>query len=138
MLLDLSNDFDARKAKVYLDKMIENKDQIELKKVLKVRTIRQNSYLHVCLTLFCNETGYTVEEAKELFSLQLPELMRYEKNGINFRKSTTDLDTKEMSLLIDTIREMSKDQLGLCIPTSEEYLIHKFQIDREMQKGTNY
>ena len=130
MLLDLSNDFDVNKAKSYLDKLIESKARCELKKVKEKRTIRQNSYPHVCLGLFCSETGYTIDEAKELFSHQLPDIMRYTKNEISFRKSTADLDTKQMTLLIDKIREMSLDQLGLYITTSEEYLMN-LEVDRK-------
>jgi len=132
MLLDLSNSLDAKRAQAYLDKLLEKGEQIEIRKIIKQRTVRQNSYLHVCLTMFCNETGYTIDEAKELFSMQLPDIMRYEKNGVNFRKSTADMDTKDMGTLIDKIREMALDQLGLYIPDSEEYLIHKFQIEKEL------
>jgi len=132
MLLDLSNSLDAKRAQAYLGNLLEKGDQIEIRKIIKQRTVRQNSYLHVCLTMFCNETGYTIDEAKELFSMQLPDIMRYEKNGVNFRKSTADMDTKDMGTLIDKIREMALDQLGLYIPDSEEYLIHKFQIEKEL------
>jgi hypothetical protein len=132
MLLDLSNSLDAKRAQAYLDKLLEKGEQIEIRKIIKQRTVRQNSYLHVCLTMFCNETGYTIDEAKELFSMQLPDIMRYEKNGINFRKSTADMDTKDMGTLIDKIREMALDNLGLYIPDSEEYLINKFQIEKEL------
>jgi hypothetical protein len=83
--------------------------------------------------LFCAETGYTIDESKELFSLQLPDIMRYTKQGISFRKSTADLDTKEMTVLIDKIREMALDQLGLYIPSSQEYLENKFRIDKELE-----
>jgi hypothetical protein len=133
MLLDLRNSIDQQKAKAYLSKLIEKGEKVELRKITKQRTIRQNAYLHVCLSMFCAETGYTIDEAKELFSLQLPELMRYTKNGVTFRKSTADLDTKDMGILIDKIREMALDQLGLYIPDAEEYLINKFQIERELE-----
>jgi hypothetical protein len=132
MLLDLSNSLDAKRAQAYLGNLLEKGDQIEIRKIIKQRTVRQNSYLHVCLTMFCNETGYTIDEAKEMFSMQLPDIMRYEKNGINFRKSTADMDTKDMGTLIDKIREMALDNLGLYIPDSEEYLINKFQIEKEL------
>jgi hypothetical protein len=85
------------------------------------------------LGYFCAETGYTLDEAKELFSHQLPDLMRYEKNGLSFRKSTAELDSKQMTVLIDKIREMAMEQLGIYIPTSEEYLINQFQINRELE-----
>ena len=133
MLLDFSNSYDIQKAKAYLDKMIEKKERVELKKIVKQRTVRQNSFLHVCLAMFCAETGYTIDEAKELFALQLPDMMRYEKNGVNFRRSTADLNTTEAGILIDKIREMALDQLGLYIPDSEEYLIHEFKIKKELE-----
>lgn len=133
MLLDLSNSYDVSKAHAYLAKLVEKGEKCELKKVAKQRTVQQNKYLHVCFAMFCAETGYTVDEAKELFSLQLPDLMRYTKNNVSFRKSTTDLDTKAMGILIDKIRELSLSELGLYIPDAEEYLINKFQIERELE-----
>lgn len=133
MKLDLSNSIDASKAKAYLGKLIELGAKCEIKKILENRNLRQNSYLHVCLGMFCVETGYTIEEAKELFSRQLPEIMRYEKRGENFRRSTTTLDKAEMGKLIDLIREMSLDQLGLYIPTSEEYIQNRFAIERQLE-----
>ena len=139
MLLDLSNSFDANKAIAYLDKLTKKGKRCEIKEVRNQRTNPQNSYLHVCLAMFCAETGYTIDEAKELFSTVLPDLMRYQKNGISFRRSTSELDTKEMTVLIDKIREVALDQIGIYIPTSEEYLINKFQIDRELElQGINY
>jgi hypothetical protein len=133
MLLDLSNSLDVAKANAYLNKLISGKSKCEITKVMEGRTIRQNNYLYACLSLFCGETGYNLEEAKELFSHQLPEMMRYTKKGMSFRRSTADLDTKEMTILIDTIRAMSLDQLGLYIPTSEEYQINKWQIHKEIE-----
>ena len=133
MLLDLTNSIDIQKAKAYLDKMIQKGEKVEIRKIQKQRTVRQNSYLHCCLGLFCAETGYTIDEAKELFSLQLPDILRYSKREMNFRKSTAELDTKEMTILIDKIREMALDQLGLYIPSSEEFLIHRFQIAKELE-----
>jgi len=133
MKLDLANSFDQSRAKAYLDKLIKTGAKCEIKKINEQRTIRQNSYLHCCLGLFCAETGYTIEEAKELYSHQLPELMRYNKNGISFRRSTADLDSKEMTVLIDKIRDMSLNEIGLYIPSSEEFLINRFQIERELE-----
>jgi hypothetical protein len=139
MLLDLGKSIDAGRAKAYLDKLIKEGKRCELKEVRSQRTSQQNAYLHVCLAMFCTETGYTVDEAKELFSLQNPDLLRYQKNGVSFRRSTTELDTKEMTTLIDLIRSMAYEQLGMYIPTSQEYLENKFQIDRELElQGINY
>jgi hypothetical protein len=133
MKLRLSNSIDVNKARVYLDSLIKKGADIELKEVRKARSVDQNSFLHSCLAVFCNETGYMMDEAKELFSQMLPEMLRYQKNGFEFRRSTSTLDTKEMSILIDKIRSVCSEELGVYVPDAQEYLINKFQIDRELQ-----
>jgi hypothetical protein len=79
------------------------------------------------------ETGYDIAEAKDVFADMLPELMLYKKNDRVFRVSTSKLSTTEISKLIDLIRETCSNEFGRYIPTSEEYLISKFQIDKETQ-----
>jgi hypothetical protein len=133
MKLDLSSPFDLKKAETYFEKLKKDGSKIELKKYMENRTLSQNGYLHVCLGYFCLHTGYTIDESKELFAQLIPEIMMYEKNGKTFRKSTSVLDTKEMNKLIDLIREVCNSELGIYVPTSEEYLISKFQIDKELQ-----
>ena len=133
MKLRLSNPIDRQKAQVYLQKLISLEADIELKKVEKARSVSQNSFLHVCLSYFCNESGYTLEEAKEIFSQLMPEMLRYERNGFEFRRSTATLSSQEMNILIEKIRSVCSEELGIYVPQSEEYLIDKFSIDRELQ-----
>ncbi len=131
MKLDLSNHIDIQRAETYLKKLIEEGSKIELKKFVKKRTLAQNGYLHVCLTIFSQETGFTVNELKDIFAERLPDILTYTKSGHVFRKSTSDLTTKEMTELIDLIRSTANENLGVYIPTSEEYLTNKFEIDRQ-------
>lgn len=131
MKFNLSKEIDQKRAKVYFDKLMQKGNKIELKKFAEGRTVSQHKYLHICLTMFGQETGYTCDEAKELFTDMLPELMIYEKNGRKFRRSTSDLSKEEISVLIDKIRNESLRELGLYIPDSEEYLIHKFEIEKQ-------
>lgn len=131
MKLDLSKEIDQKRAKSYLDNLMEKGSRIELKKVVSKRTTSQNSYLHVCLTIFSKETGYTISESKDLFSDMLPELMLYDKKGRTFRRSTSDLSTAELSEFIEKVREVCNNQLGIYVPDAEEYLISKFEIERE-------
>lgn len=130
MKLDLSKQIDIQRAKTYLDKLIKDGSKVELKKYVKKRTLSQNNYLHTCLTIFSQETGYTLSESKELFAQSLS-YMFYEKNGHTFRRSTADLNTHEMTELIELIRETCNTQLGCYIPTSTEYLVDKFAIEKE-------
>lgn len=133
MLLDFSKEFDVLKARAWVERKIAKKAKAELKDYREQRTLDQNAYMHVCLAMFCAETGYTRNEALDSFSYQLPDLMRYEKHGLNFRKSTADLDTKEMGILIDTIRQLSMDNLGLYIPESEVYLKNQFELRKDTE-----
>ncbi len=121
MKLRLRDPLQVSKARFHLEKLIKKQADIELGEITSRRTKDQNSYMHVCLGYFCNETGYMEEEAKELFSQLLPETLRYQKNGFEFRRSTSTLDSKEMTVLIDKIRKVCLEELGVYVPTPEEY-----------------
>ena len=64
MKFNLNNPIDQNKAVTYLTKLLEGEKLIELKEIMKVRTLRQNAYLHVIITLYAIEFGSTLEEAK--------------------------------------------------------------------------
>ena len=53
---------------------------VEVKKCLKKRTSLQNAYLHVLITLFAIETGYTLNEMK-VYLKRGCAFMMYEKKG---------------------------------------------------------
>lgn len=130
MKFDLSDNIDRKRAEAYFNKLMEDHSKMEIKKFVKKRTLNQNNYLYSVLTIFSDNTGYTVNEVKDLFSNLIPDLF-YEKKGQKFRKSTADMDTKEISQLIDLIRETSLNELGVYIPTSEEHLINRFEIEKQ-------
>lgn len=52
MKYSLSNQHELRLFKDKVSQLIERLADVELKIIRKQRTIRQNSYLHVCITLF--------------------------------------------------------------------------------------
>lgn len=62
MKLNLSNTYDKERAKTRLKVLIDKGAKIELTEIKGKRTIRQNSYLHVCISLFAIEFGYTLDE----------------------------------------------------------------------------
>ena len=136
MKYSLSNQHELRLFKDKVNQLIEKLADVELKIVRKQRTIRQNSYLHVCITLFAIHFGYTIDEAKTLLKRKCG-FMTYEKNGTKFLRSTAKLDTLEMIQLIDFIRTFASIE-GCYIPTSEEYLENKFFIDNEIELQKQY
>lgn len=131
MVYDLSNQLESNKALCKLNELIKSGKVIELTEKRKVRTIQQNKYLHVCITLFAVEVGYNLDEAKTELK-RACNFMRYEKDGKAFLKRTRDLNTKELTDFIEFIIEFSGVQ-GIYIPSSEEYLINKTAIDRQIE-----
>ena len=136
MLLNLSNNQDFKKAETYFYKLAESESKIELKKIIPKRSISLNSYLHVCISLFAVEFGYTLDETKTLLK-RLCSFMVYKKNGIKFLKKTSKLDNLECSKFVEFIRNYASQQ-GLYIPDADEYLSNKFNIDKEINKNKEY
>lgn len=135
MEYDLNHPVDLARFETRVLSLKLNKKRIELTEIRQNRTIKQNSYLHVVLSLYGIDSGYTLEEAKTLFK-RLAGLV-YEKDGNKFLKSTSDMDTKELTDFIEFIREKSSIE-GCYIPTSEEYLTNKYSIDKEIDNHKNY
>ena len=136
MQLDLSNPTEVKKAEIYFSKLIEGKNKIELKKLIQKRSLNLNSYLHVVITLFAIEYGYTLDEAKTLLK-RLCGFMIYETKGTKFLKQTSKLDNLECSKFVEWIRNYASQQ-GLYIPDAEEYKTNKFTIDKEINNHKQY
>lgn len=136
MLLDLSNEYDLKKASAYFKKLVDAKSKIELKKHNNKRSISLNAYLHVCISLFAINYGYTLEEAKTLLK-RMCSFMVYKKNGNTFLKKTSKLDNLDCSEFVGWIRNYASQQ-GLYIPDAEEYKHNKFTIDKEINNNKQY
>lgn len=136
MKLDFNNQIDVNKSMSYLEKLIDGKKQIELKEIRKSRTIKQNSYLHVIITLYAIYFGSILEEAKTDLKREC-DFMRYENNNNVYLKSTAKLNTKELTEFIEWIRNHSSLN-GCYLPTAEEYLTQRFEIDREIDNNKKY
>lgn len=136
MKYDLSNSLDQNSAKTYFDKLILKNSKIELKAIQGKRSISINSYLHVCITLFAIEFGYTLAEAKVLLKRECG-FMVYEKNGQRFLVETSKQNNEECSKFVEWIRNYASKQ-DLYIPDAEEYKQNKFSIDKEIDKHKVY
>ena len=100
------------------------------------RSASQNAYLHVCISIYAIELGYTLEEAKTLLK-RMCHFMVYEKNGYKFIKKTSGMSSNELTDFIEWIRNHSAQQ-GIDIPTSEEYNSNRHNIDMEIAKQKQY
>lgn len=108
--------YEAKRASEYLRRLHEKKNIVEVKRVSPVRSLSQNSYLHLTFSVFGLELGYEAAEAKVIYKrLVNPELYIYKKNGQVFLRSSAELTTKEMSDSIEKWRKYAAEQ-GIDIP----------------------
>jgi HD superfamily phosphodiesterase len=136
MIYDTSKEIEINKLLSRLDALLSKKCIIELKEKKKTRTVSQNAYLHVCITLFAIESGNHIEDAKQLLKRACHFMHTFDGEKIK-TKLTRDLNTQELTDFIEWIRTFSAMQ-GNYIPTADEYRENKFAIDSEIEKNKNY
>ncbi len=138
MKYNLSDEVEKQKAIFKFKKLLSEKKKVELKELKPRRTISQNSYLHVCITLYAIEIGLRVEEAKIQLKRICP-FMVYDmtdKTGANhkFVKQTSIMTTKEIGEFIEWIRNHAATELGCYIPTAEQYKDRRESIDQTIDQ----
>lgn len=122
MIYDLSKPLDIRRFKVRCKQLIEQSKKVDLTQKRKRRTLNQNNYLHLILSWFGVETGYTLEEVKQdIFKRHIcKDFFVIEKNSILVCKSTKELTTKELSQSIDKFRNWSSKDMNIYLPNANE------------------
>lgn len=143
MLVNPKNHFDVEKADAYYRKLRSGDRPFELKARNPGRTIQQNRYLHVLLGYFASEYGYTLDEVKVEFFKKLVNgsvfyATRLNKRGqtVRYLRSTSDLDTAEMTLCIDRFRNYSAaNGLYLPAPHEQEALLYA---EQQMESMNEY
>jgi hypothetical protein len=136
MTFDTSKEIDRNKLFSRLDALLNKNSIIELKEVKKKRTLSQNAYLHVCITLFAIDYGCDLENAKYLLKSTCP-FMHEWKDDFKIVKQTRNMNTQELTEFIEWIRTFSSMQ-GCYIPTPEEYIQNQFEIDKEIKKHKEF
>ena len=136
MKYDLSKTLEINKMFAKIDSMINRGVIVELTEKKPVRTLSQNSYLHVCITLFAIEFGYNLKDAKQHLKRKCSFMHEGEGEGVR-TKLTRSLDTKQLIEFIEWIRTYASQQ-GCYIPTPEEYITNRFEIDREIDRNKEF
>ena len=127
MLYNLKSEYDCVKLTEEVARLKDKKAIVELKEKRPQRTMRQNSYLHIVLSYYASEFGYTLEEVKvdifkRLVNKEIFEEEITNKHGqkITRLRSSSNLDTKEMTIAIERFRFYSSSVCGLYIPAPDE------------------
>lgn len=66
MIYDLNDNHDKKRFQTYTNKLLNGGNLVELKSLNK-RSLKQNNYLHLILSAFAIETGYSLECVKTNF-----------------------------------------------------------------------
>lgn len=137
---------DARDYLEALDFINQAKEQnfdIELKRYYKKRTNSQNAYLHLALSYFAHCYGCTLIEAKEIFFKQyacrdifLVEITDRNGNKAQYYRSTSDLDTVEMSNAINNFVAYASCN-GIEIPPPDDEIGMRY-CERQIEKTKVY
>tara|TARA_R110000765_G_scaffold330256_1_gene420994 strand:- start:323 stop:736 length:414 start_codon:yes stop_codon:yes gene_type:complete len=136
MKFDLNNALERNKYDTYSNKLKLANNKVELKKLGGKRSISINSYLHVCISIYSIEFGYTLAESKVMLKRECG-FMVYEKKGLKFLIETSKQTNEECIKFVEFIRNYSAKQ-GLYIPDATEYKENKFAIDREIDRHKEF
>ena len=144
MIFDTSNIIERQKSINYHNKLLEKKGVIEIIDK-KLRTLNQNSYLHVIIAHLAMDKGYDCEYTKLHFYKKEAnkDLFPIVGEKINFvtgeidpvYKSSSKLTKEEMTLSIERFRNWSATVANCYLPSSDEreFLQH-IQIEMKKQE----
>lgn len=144
MLFDGKINFDQDRAIAYVNRLIKQGRIFEVKAVNKKRSISQNSYLHLILTWYAIEYGERVEYIKqEVFKKQVNKEI-FQTEYINEKtgeirddwKSTSELNTLEMTTAIERFRNYSAQEAGIYLPSPTDMAAIN-AIEMEIKKTNN-
>ena len=124
MIYDLNDPHDVNRFSCRANKLIDRQKTVELKEIT-TRSLKQNNYLHLILTAFAIETGYSVECVKQnFFKMKCNENIFVQTvDGIFGTeitlRSSASLTKAEMTIAIDRFRNWSSMN-GYYLPEPNE------------------
>lgn len=143
MWYNSENRVDVLRAVDKIKHLVKHKKVFEIKEKRKRRSISQNNYLHLILSWFALETGYTMEEVKqEIFKKIVNPNTFYEGEfgrivRIERWRSTANLNTAEMTLCIDRFRDYSSKEAGIYLPEPDDLSLIS-EMEKEIENNKQY
>jgi len=111
----------AKELKHFEGKRVE----IKIQKLQSIRSIQQNRYWWVCMTILSNETGYTKEEIHEISKFKFLKREKVvEKTGeiLPYIESTTKLKVSEFADLVSELQRWASETLNVYLPSPNEQI----------------
>lgn len=144
MIYNLSEILNRERFKRRINQLYEKRCVVELTEKKPLRTIKQNSYLHLILGYFAIETGNGMDYVKreyfkilcntEIFVREIDDKFL---GKIKIVRSSSALDRGEMTTAIDRFRNWSAGEAGIYLPepNENEFLEH---IQMEMERNKQF
>ena len=136
MIYNTSKEDEAKNALIKLELLISRGVIVEVKEKKKVRSISQNSYLHVIITIYAIEYGCSLDEMKQLLKYW-KRLYKVKGKAIIYDQ-TSKMNSEELTGFIEWIRTRVAQMLDIYIPTSEEYIQDQHNINMHIKKFEQY
>lgn len=127
MYYNLENPLAIQNARTRLEALIAKKARVNITERKPARSLRQNAYLHTCLSYFATQYGETAEYVKTtFFKLHCNKdiFIRTKKDKtigeVKYIRSSAELTSQEMNTAIDRFRHWASKEAGIYIPQPEE------------------
>lgn len=124
---DLSRELERAQFRERCNYLYRKGCRVELTEKKGVRTLRQNSYLHLLLSYFALQIGEKAEYVKqELFKRRVNHSYFVREREDRFfgkvliLRSSRELDTKELTDCIDRFRDWAVQEAGIYLPAANE------------------
>ena len=120
---------------------IDLQHEVEFNRIFPRRGNQQNRYYRALMKQYANETGYSKDEAHELFKelhglKRRVKLINQKRKTKSIIRSTSTYTTKEMKDYIDAcIKTMVL--AGMEVLSPEEYLANYCKIENQLEKEEN-
>ena len=144
MIFDTSNPIQAKKFKERVNYLFQKRAKVEVVEKKKNRTYNQNNYLHLILGWFALEYGETLEYTKQIIFKDWVNEHIFKVEFVNKKtgevrdrwRSTSELNTKEMSEATERFRNYSVQKLGLYLPEPKD-IAHLEEIENQLKEYQN-
>ena len=144
MYYNLRDGFELEK---FREKIVELQNRRAMVSLVekKAKSLQQMKYLHLMLSSFALQYGYTLEEVKVHFYKLVANKDIFVREGTDkftgeiytYCRSTSTLDQDEMSESITRFRSWAKDEAGFDFPSSDEY-IALLHIEHDIENNKQY
>ncbi len=145
MKFNLKNPIDQQKFKARSNQLFKDGAFVELKKINQDRSLSQNAYLHLILGFFSIEYGDTIDYIKEEIFKKTVNKAIFETEFVNRKtgeirkgiRSSSALDSREMTEAIERFRDYASREAGIYLPTPDEKEFLK-QCEIDMNRVRQY